>query len=169
MLFVFWLSRCGSGCSSNVNQGTNFVFSESTRTKAAILHKYYSKDPLWHFMNTWRSWEPILQNIFKRTKSGNFESWGTICVTSSNLWPRAILVFSETLRIPFDHMSFTSTTKLPRLWLYSNFSKSRARFVIFSWYFVFFLNIRSCTFTNTKTHILWHYWLVFGLFGPILA
>ena len=39
----------------------------------------------------------------------------------------------------------------------------------FCLFFVILRDIRSCTFTIIKTHILWRFRLVFGLFSPILA
>ena len=45
-LYIFWVKwTMDPVCSSNVNQGTNFVLSEIQRTQNANLHKYYSKGP----------------------------------------------------------------------------------------------------------------------------
>ena len=156
-------------CSININQGIKLVQSENTRTKAANLLTYNSKGLLWYFMNTWRAWVVNSSNYLHKDQKWQLWKLRDHMCNFYKLMTKGHSCNFWNLWIPFDHMSFTLITKLPRLRLYWNFSKSRARFVIFSWFFVFFLNIRSCTFTNTKTHILWHYWLVFGLFGPILA
>ena len=59
------------------------------------------------------------------------ESGGTKCELFFKLHSRVTYVILETLRTSFDHMNFTLTTSFPGSG-FIHFSKSRARFVIFS-------------------------------------